>query len=369
MCCLKIFHQFQKRPHNLILTGPSGSGKTLLMSEAFRQKVAECKDAHQDIRIIIATHCPDTNRLKEDYRYKYNLDSIMSDYHVEPVSLIDLMDGKCFYQKAFQSKKILSCFSEFDIDDYDPEDVCSGINHLITQLHQRNNGFQKLYWIIFLDEIQIWGKNSDFSNLKLHYEDVSFFGAINPIAQTSDKYDCTLPNNDGNTMCERLNQKHRNSTEISIFLLHFVKYFNSDTPYKTIDDSSLDTSVLDSTFRSHLLPVLVTVSETLVPDTDSEVFGVLRENILFDNNDVTLICDDRIKEDDEPRSQTIQDLCKSNGWKFAGYCDMWGTEASIIIVYYCQLYGYAAEMFTRARKQLVIVERYVSFFPFFYFQL
>ena len=89
-------------PKNLILYGSSGTGKTLLLAEILKIKIAHFKMISQKpIKVLIATYEPyyvKTGQLKQDLKEKYNMQSILEEFDLEPKTIKELSYGnKCTF--------------------------------------------------------------------------------------------------------------------------------------------------------------------------------------------------------------------------------------------------------------------------------
>ena len=102
-------------------------------------------------------------------------------------------------------------------------------------------------WLILLDEVTVGIGCQDFSSLHL-YDNVEMVIAVNPTL--SDEAFNIIPPKDKRFLFKRLRFKHRNSLEISVFLLHFKKKMN-------------DPGVLYvSTFKQYV------IQNTSIPDSE-----------------------------------------------------------------------------------------------------
>ena len=78
----------------MILTGPPGSGKTVMITEALKIKVAECRQERIPFKLIIATYSEGgCYQLRKDLMKKYNLECILDRLHVEVKSMEELSHG------------------------------------------------------------------------------------------------------------------------------------------------------------------------------------------------------------------------------------------------------------------------------------
>ena len=75
------------------MLGPAGSGKSLICAEAFKMKVAECKNQCIPIRPIITTFHSNTDYFLEDLKTKFNLNYLMEEFGTEPITFEDLAKG------------------------------------------------------------------------------------------------------------------------------------------------------------------------------------------------------------------------------------------------------------------------------------
>ena len=84
----------QDKYQNLIVLGPAGSGKSLICSEAFKMKVAECKNQGIPIHPIITTYHSNTDYFLEDLKTKFNLNYLMEEFGIEPITFEALAHGE-----------------------------------------------------------------------------------------------------------------------------------------------------------------------------------------------------------------------------------------------------------------------------------
>ena len=108
-----------------------------------------------------------------------------------------------------------------------------------------------------LDEVEIHQDFYDLTFLELDHDHIDILIAINPTSQNSEKcYDVKLPDH-ANSIIEPLRYKHRNSTEICLFLLHLrgvthPKPFDPK-PMSNLEDVGIQESTFPTGFNSCLL--------------------------------------------------------------------------------------------------------------------
>ena len=82
---------------------------------------------------------------------------------------------------------------------------------------------EKCQWLILIDEVNVTYYGNNFSSLCLD-DNIEIVSAINPTTDSSAFN--VIPPKDKKFIVKRLTFKHRNSMEISIFLLHFKEKMN-----------------------------------------------------------------------------------------------------------------------------------------------
>ena len=75
------------------MTGPAGSGKTLLLAEAFKMSVAKYKKIGKPIKVIISTYHTSAKSLKADLISKFDLQFLIDEFDVNPMSFEELSKG------------------------------------------------------------------------------------------------------------------------------------------------------------------------------------------------------------------------------------------------------------------------------------
>ena len=162
------------------------------------------------------------------------------------------------------------------------------------------------------------------------------------------------PPEESRTLHHRLTFKHRSSTEITIFIIHFLRYYSKKNMYdtKTIG-SSADVPLAMSTFPSGILPLLVEIS----CDIDDEiVLNTIEQEFIKDLSDIVLISDYRLY-DSQTRLKNVKNFCHRKNWKLNDNEGMMGIEANVVIIFYCDKYFDIPELISRARLSLIIVQK------------
>ena len=161
-----------------------------------------------------------------------------------------------------------------------------------------------------------------------------------------------VPRLDSNSIIEQLQYKHRNSTEICLFLLHL----RGVTHPKALDPKHLsnleDVGIQESTFPAGFKPLLIMTAKDVVSDND--VIENIKNYILppeFSN--VTLIRD--VEENEE--IQSFRDKCPSS-WNLLTAHQMSGSESAVTILYHLHTQTKKLiECHSRARSLLIIVQK------------
>ena len=99
---------------------------------------------------------------------------------------------------------------------YDPPNTLRGLIDKIKEKSDKEN--LNFKWLILLDELVLKRYRQDFSSMDPN-DNVEIMVAVNPIID--EKAFNVIPPRSEKFVFKRLTFKHRNSLEISIFLLHF----------------------------------------------------------------------------------------------------------------------------------------------------
>ena len=236
------------------------------------------------------------------------------------------------------------------------------INNLICAIQNRaKNESSRLHHIVVLDEVEFWNNQSDLSPLQLDDEYIDIYAAINPYSRMcQEKLQVILPNESDSTTSRQLLQCHRNSLEISIFLLHLKRFIEAQSIRIQPMDEDNNQPIIDSCLETKKLPILIyTDNET----TDQEVLDSVRDvhilpgivirddHVLPIFNNVVLIYDDLEGE----RKDAIAKWCSDNNWKMVHSNNMVGSEASATILF--ELKNDSIEFYSRAKYCLIIVHQ------------
>ena len=153
--------------------------------------------------------------------------------------------------KYGQLNILLFSEQQFNYDHGSPPKILIDLIDAITD----KNDKEKCQWLILIDEVTVRTYSSNFSSLCLN-DNFEIVVAINPIS-FDDAFN-VIPPKDKKFIFKRLTFKHRNSLEISVFLLHFKKkmiapgvLYSSATqlfiPAFAIPDSD-DVALVESTY-------------------------------------------------------------------------------------------------------------------------
>ena len=312
-------------PRNLILYGSSGTGKTLLLLEVLRMKVAHFKLNGLKFRIILATYDDFTTQLKKDMRENHNIEQLLSIYNTRPRSMEDLQ-------------------MDFTFEFHKDKSVTENVNSLISALKTD----QSIVSILVLDELKIRKNQYDLRFMELQNENVHVHLAVSPISYSNDQFSLILPE-DKDTHSERLLSKHRNSFEISLLLLHLKPFVEENLPNQTFISDKEDLAIGETCFSSRILPLWIEVDDTLKDET---ILEEIEKELSYERKDVVFLYDWTLEYS---KQQVVKKACKKNNWRFIDFKSMTGSEAGVIVLY--QIPNFSIEDFSRARSQLIIVQR------------
>lgn len=223
------------------------------------------------------------------------------------------------------------------------------MNKLFAKLNEMNKG--KKHIIILFDEVIINHDCFDFSGLRLNYPFISIIIAVNPAGVFLTKDVEITPPSWNNILAVQLKTKHRNSYKIALLIVHINKFYNEENEdYKCLD--STNDKLLDPfTLPSGPLPIWVQRSPEI---TNIQILVHIKANILREASDITLVY-----SDETPLSSELESWLENEKWKFLDFYDIIGSETEVLVVFIENI-GASMEVFTRARKQLIIVTKSVK---------
>ena len=251
--------------------------------------------------------------------------------------------------KYFRLLSLLLVFDgqiEFDDRGIYIKTAVEKLNQLIAKLNEMNRG--KKHLIILVDEVIIDHDCIDFSGLRLHYPFITIIIAINPAGYYLTKEVVIKPPSRKNILAIQLKSKHRNSYQIAVLIAHINKFYQDNVgAYKclgTDNDKPLDPSNLPI----GPLPIWLQRSPEM---TDEQVLEYLKDNFLQEASNVTLVYNTDI-----PFSSDAELWLEKERWKVVNFYDMTGSETEVLVAFSEDFYA-NMELFSRARKQLIIVTK------------
>ena len=219
------------------------------------------------------------------------------------------------------------------------------LNKLFSKLNEMNRG--KKHIIILLDEVIVNFDCIDFSELQLDYPFITIIIAVNPAGYELTQEVVIKPPSRENVLAVQLKSKHRNSYQIAVLIAHINKlYKDANESYKCLDSAN-DKSLDPSNLPNGPVPIWAQRSPET---TDEQVLSYLKKEILQDSK-ITLVHSSQKEFSQEP----IPWLSKEN-WKLSGFTSMVGSETEVLVVFIEDTYA-NMEVFSRARKQLIIVTK------------
>ena len=207
---------------------------------------------------------------------------------------------------------------------------------------------QEITWLVVVDEAQMRQNQLDLSDLNVSFENFHILVAISPLIIGAKKLTKSkFPVNE-NTLVIKLLSRHRNSEEISIFLLHLKSFVEKSAFYKLMDDSD-DMPLKKTSFPVGKKPLFIEVSDKV---SDESTLEIIKERYIESmEKDVTILYHNESLT--THRQKLIQDWCQMNLWNFVPFVNMTGSEADVVIIY--NMSSYFVEGFFRAKSNLIIV--------------
>ena len=220
------------------------------------------------------------------------------------------------------------------------------LNELFSKLNEINRG--KKHIIILLDEVMIHFDCINFSEIQLDYPFITIIIAINPAGYDLTKEVVIKPPSRKNVLAVQLKTKHRNSYQISVLIAHINKLFNEKGVHYKCLDSANDKSLDPSNLLNGPLPIWV---QTHTEMTNEQVLKYLKANFLQKIPYVTLVHSPYIR-----LSSKAESWLEKEKWKVLDFTQMTGSEAEVLVAFIEDSYA-NMEVFSRARKQLIIVTK------------
>ena len=217
---------------------------------------------------------------------------------------------------------------------------------MFAKLNAKNNG--KKHIIILLDEVIVNHDCIDFSGLRLDYPFITIIIAVNPAGYDLTKEVVIKPPSRKNVWAVQLKSKHRNSYQIAVLIAHINKFLKDQGgAYKCLDSAN-DKPLDPSNMPNGPLPIWVQRSAEM---TDEQVLKYLKIDILQDSNNITLVHSSKKKFSQEGKSWLNEE-----DWKVSQFTSMVGSETEVLVAFIEDTYA-NMEVFSRARKQLIIVTK------------
>lgn len=302
--------------------------------------------------LVYHEHVEEDSELMKDLDKKY-IQSISSKSNIKPKIFKQLCQGSelldAFILQIFKIK----CIIEMDIhveftSNYNfAEPAVENLNKLFAKLNEMNRG--KKHIIILLDEVMIHYDCIDFSALQLEYPFMTIIIAVNPAGYELTKEVVIIPPSRKNVLAVQLKAKHRNSYQIAVLIAHINKFLIGvkDETYKCLDSSN-DKPLVPSNLPNGPLPIWVQRSPET---TDEQVLKYLKVNFLQASSNVTLV--HSIGKEFTPQTRS---WIANENWKVLEFTQMTGSETDVLVAFIEDTYA-NMEVFSRARKQLIIVTK------------
>ena len=176
------------------------------MVAALKRKVSYYKRLKRPVKVLVLSYGENTNLLY-DLKTKYGLQNILDEYYTSPASLDSFrLQNEQSFAKSVPQVISMSAF----------QDLSSLMADVKAKAHCQ--------WLILLDEVTVGIGSQDFSSLHLD-DNIEMVIAVNPTL--GEEAFNVIPPKDKRFIFKRLTFKHRNSLEISVFLLHFKNKMNA----------------------------------------------------------------------------------------------------------------------------------------------
>ena len=195
-----------------------------------------------------------------------------------------------------------------------------------------------------IDEIKFLYNNFAFNKLKLKYPNVEIHLALNPIGDyCTFPFNPIFPNEEENTIIEKLKNIHRNSLEIALLLLH-LNVYNSEIESLSNEDNL---PIHKTCLIAKSIPIWILASNQL---SNEAILEAIKTKLGSSLEDVALLY--------ERMNKSVESLCQRNNWNYILYSQMTGSEASVVVLFDIGFgVDYFHECYSRAKRRLFIVQR------------
>ena len=239
------------------------------------------------------------------------------------------------------------------------DDCYNGLIRLLDAVHEKAIRERKQI-LLFIDEMMVqffldWPGLTQFKKDFNKYKQVHVYMAINPAGEGLDcplNFELHVANKNENLLAVQLQTRYRNSYEIATFLLHLTYLYNeSKGTYKCLSplyDKPLDKNKLTSGYITRWFYCTYDLTDIRILTYFQELdFMPKEENVLISPIDE--------RED----NKGLQEWCIKNGAEFVTQDNMMGSERDNVFAFIGDKSG-NIEIFSRARKFLVIISRYIK---------
>ncbi len=189
---LKISEQ---KPKLVLLDGNFGTGKTVLLMEALRIKISQCKEKGQNVRVLITC----------DTKQKALIDYLKSNFGFENITV-----EYCDYFREVQEALDIACYN----------DSVNELNAYVAKVASKTKSTSKhrMKILLVVDEFFVKG-GQDWNKFVIH-PNVEVLIALHP--RKGEAFELLIPHEyDSEVLHCDLNRTYRNSNEI-LQLCHFI---------------------------------------------------------------------------------------------------------------------------------------------------
>ena len=245
---------------------------------------------------------------------------------------------------------------EFGLDTSESDTPRKTLRALMAEMQKRAEIEQRQY-LLFIDEMlanffeeSVESSYQYLLELTTDFNKLQLYMAVRPMGENLIATDIKLrPNSeqDENVVMFQLQTRHRNSYQISAFLLHLTEAYNtSDSPnnYKCCsyseDDKLPPSKKIEKTKITRWFHFRNGISET-------KVLEILIDEKIVKKNSLTLISPIMMSDD-------MKKCCFDNGLELVTNKNMTGSEREEVVAFVGANFG-NLEIFSRAKSNLIIV--------------